>query len=268
MHRGCVAGTAETRQCIVALQRGALWLLLGSEPIIELKLPVATPITASQLLHFPQPPISFEEEAAAMQVDEGAERGSEAFTFSPDETDDQFGAASRRTQAPFGSDRHARCCMADLGSMVHVSHAHGSALLVHFACGANVQLAIELRGASELVRKCFVALHSALLPTQMFALLRTYHRCAPQAPCDMLRGRLLRRSLLLSPRDRYSSISRCDCPAQSIQPHTRLLQCCAGDCVGVRRVARLCHALSALLRAAPSRRGHYCGSPDGNHGAA
>ena len=165
------AGTSDARQCIVALRSGALWLLLGCEPLIQLQLPASTSFTADQLLHFPQPPIS-----AAMQLDSDAPQSADAFVFAPDETDDQFGA-SRRAGSRSCSGVHARCSVSELGSIVHVSHAHGGALLVHFACGANMQVSVDLQGASELVQKCFVALHSALLPTQMMMLLQRYHRC-------------------------------------------------------------------------------------------
>ena len=165
------AGSAEVRQCIVALRRGALWLFLGCEPMLQLRLPSTTPIGAEQLLHFPQPALS---PAEAMDCDDACSDG--GFALSPDETDNQFGPPRRG-----GTGAHVHkpvCTVADLGSIVHLSHACGSSVLVHFGCGANAQVTVEPQGHTELVCKCLAALHSVLLPQQAAELLRAYHACA------------------------------------------------------------------------------------------
>jgi hypothetical protein len=106
-----------------------------------------------------------------------SEHGTSAFVFSPDDTDNQF----KGTPQDLGTDTPV-CTISDLGRIVHVSHACGRSFLVHFGCGANLQAYVELQGSSELTKKCMVSLHSALLPPQMYALMRSFHRCVAHRP--------------------------------------------------------------------------------------
>ena len=79
---------------------------------------------------------------------------------------------------PAATPRHdPTCCISDLGGIVHVSHGCGRSFLAHFGCGANVQVSVALQGGDVLVEKCSVALHSALDPQRMTALLQRLHRC-------------------------------------------------------------------------------------------
>jgi hypothetical protein len=184
---------------MVVLRDGALCLFVGAEPLVALRLPASARLTADQLLHFPQPPITFDEQqqvGEGMQVDDGDEGasavgaiaaaggvgvgGAELFVLSPDDTDNQFqrrGRSSAGDGVDASMSHAADCSVADLGAVVYVSHACGSTFLVHFACGANVHVGVDLPGGSELVQKCLLALHSALAPQQLMGLLQAYHRC-------------------------------------------------------------------------------------------
>ena len=173
------AGVDEPRRCLVALRGDALWLLLDCDVLLQLSLPRDTAVHAAQLLHFPQPATAVDDEDSEMQY--GSDQGTSAFVLSPDDTDNQF--EGPRAGAVPG------CTIGDLGRIVHISHACGASLLVHFGCGANVEVTVALQGQSELVERCFVALHAVLLPGQMREMLQAYHECAPLAACDK-RGRV------------------------------------------------------------------------------
>jgi hypothetical protein len=135
--------------------------------MLQLQLTEKTIVHAPQLLHFPQPPIAVDQDASEMQCD--SEFGSGALMFSPDVTDTQFNGSAHNNQPA--------CSISELGSIVHLSHACGNSFLVHFGCAANVQVFVELEGKSEIVQKCFLAMHSVLLPGQLRSLLQSYHRC-------------------------------------------------------------------------------------------
>lgn len=134
-------------------------------------MPQSTIVHAAQLLHFPQPPIAVEKGASEMQCD--SEFGTSAYVFSPDDTDSHFEGPS--------DNNLPGCSLGDLGNIVHLSHACGNSFLVHFGCGANLHVYVELEGRSELVQKCFLALRSVLLPGQLRSLLESYHRCCSHA---------------------------------------------------------------------------------------
>lgn len=170
--QGQHAGIDEARRCLVALREDALWLLVDCDVLLRLHLPGNTPVHAAQLLHFPQPPTAGGDDDSEMQCE--SDQGTSAFVLSPDDTDNQFEGPQPGTVPG--------CTSGDLGRVVHLSHACGATLLVHFGCGANVQVAVALQGQSELVERCFVALHAVLLPGQMREMLQAYHECAP-LPC-------------------------------------------------------------------------------------
>ena len=152
----------------MALRGAALWLLLACEPLVPLSLSPSTAISSGHVLHFPQPPgFGDEDNTSEMQCDEdhGTSGG---FVFSPDDTDNQFVAATTNP---------AEGTVADLGSLVHISHACGNTFLAHFGCGANLQMAVDVQGTSELTERCLLALRVGLLPPQLHKLLQAYHRC-------------------------------------------------------------------------------------------
>lgn len=135
-------GSSEWRRSLVTLQDGAVRLWRGLSPLLTLTIPPETPVTASQVLHFPQPP----QHRSAQAPTRGRHaRKPSAVTdpvIPPHASDNQFYAtlddeAVRSAQFGVPEEEHA---VRELGDMIGVTHGCGNTFLLHFGCGANLQV--------------------------------------------------------------------------------------------------------------------------------
>lgn len=148
------AGPGTPRRSLLALDAaGRLWLHHGTERLLQVTIPLDTPITPEQVQYFPP----------ARRV---TLQGKPHVRTQPDS---QFALKSE-------TDDVEELTMRDLGQAVDVSHACGKTFLLHFAGGENVQLHVDVESHTELVGKCVHALQAIMNPPDYRRLLQEYYR--------------------------------------------------------------------------------------------
>jgi hypothetical protein len=149
------AGSQKEHKCLLTLKdNGQLWLHLGAEPLLQVRLPALLPLENVQLQYFPPAP-----------------RGDPALLAKENVVPGEAVEEKVRRGELFG------LCVDDLWP-VDLSHACGRTFLLHFAGGVNVQLQLDVHGHVELVSKCMQALKAVMEPPDCRKLLQEYYLCA------------------------------------------------------------------------------------------
>ena len=158
-----------------------MWLWRGLSPWLQLTFPPDTLISEEQALHFPQPPMHAVPETPNATKSAASDQDP---LFAPESSDNQFlqnlGDGSGGAIAPGLSTRPLSTLrLEDMGEFVGLTHACANTFLLHFACGANLQVVVDLQPFSELVSRCLHALQDVMHPSNFASMLKSMHKYDP-----------------------------------------------------------------------------------------